>query len=531
MRPPRARPPARRRFPGLLWAVAAGVVACAAVAVWRPWRGRAASAAKTPVALASAATAAVVPPAPQRPFRGMGRESVAVLAFANVGGEKENEYFSDGISEDLINVLARVPGLKVAARTSAFYFKGKQVPIADIARQIGVAFVVEGSVQKAGSRVRVTAQLVNAADGFQVWSDSFDRELKDIFALQDEIAGLVAQNLRLKIGNLSLPAKATIDPEAFQLFLAGRDRAERAGSADLKAAIDCFQRAIALEPNYAAAWAAMARANIQLARWGGIETGAGYAEARKAVDRAAALEPDSPGVLVAQGWVRRTADWDWKGARQAFQRALEVEPNNPEILADAAILFFNIGQTDVGIQYARRAVDLDPLNAATNVNLCLLFQFTGELKKAEQAIRRALQLAPAGQRYHGSLAVILSELGRPAEARQEAALETDVISQKAAYAFIAAKRGAKEKALALARQIEDLAPEKGGTADIYSYAAEIYSRLNEKDRAFAALGHAFDGHDPGIAWIKVDTTLGNLHGDPRWAELLTKTGLADDQLR
>ncbi len=459
------------------------------------------------------------------------KKSVAVLAFANLSDEKESEYFSDGISEELLNLLANVPGLKVAARSSAFYFKDKQVPVADIARQLGVAYVVEGSVRKAGSRVRIIAHLISAADGFQVWSDDFDRELKDIFAVQDEIAGLIAKNLQLRMGDSAGSGKPATDPEAFQLFLAGRARVERASNADLKAGIDCFQRAVAAEPGFAAAWAQLAQAYLQLARWGGIETSLGFAEAKKAIDKAVALEPDSPDVLVALGRVRRTADWDWKGSRQAFRRALELQPNNPDTLADSAVLIFNLGQEDEGIQLARRAVDLDPLNAQTHLNIALLLESAGELNKAEQANRRALQLAPEGQRYHGSLAMILAELGRPAKAEAEAALETDEISRRAAFAFAASDRGFKNKALSLARQIEGLAKDNLGTADVYSYAAEIYAMVGDNDRAFAALQRAFAAHDPGMAWIKVNVSLRNLHGDPRWTELLRKVGLADDQLK
>ncbi len=536
-RPPPSRGAGKRSRTALGLAALALVVAGGALAIWRPWRGANPSAGPAaprpaPSAPSLAAVADTGVEGPVRapvPARPISRDSVAVLAFENASGDKENEYFSDGISEDLIDLLAQAPGLRVAARTSAFSFKGKSTPVADIAKELGVAFVVEGSVQRAEGRVRIRAQLIKAADGFEVWSERFDRELKDIFALQDEIAGEIAKNLRVRMNESSAPP-ASANPEAFQLFLAGRDRAELAGTADLKAAIELFQRSIALEPNYAPAWAQMARANIQLARWGGIDLQTGYAAARKAVDKAAALEPDSPVVLVALGWVRRTADWDWKGAREAFQRALGLEPNNPETLAAAAILCCNLGLRTEGIQDARRAVELDPLNAATNLNLSLLFQFDGQLKKAEQVMRRALMLAPGGQRYHGSLAIILSELGRPVEARQEASLERDAVSQKAAYGLIAVSHGAKERAMAMARQLMEMGA-KESLADTYGYAAEIYSRLSENDRAFEALGRAFEAHDASVAWIKVDDNLNSLHSDPRWAQLLAKTGLADEQLR
>jgi TolB-like protein/tetratricopeptide (TPR) repeat protein len=530
--------PAAGRKPVRVWpfVVVGLAMAAGSLAIWRPWR--AAVAAPPPVgrvvptaAPAPAGGEAGVSVRAPPPVHPIARDSVAVLAFANGSGDKESEYFSDGISEDLIDLLSKVTDLKVAARTSAFSFKGRPTPIADIAKDLGVAFVVKGSVQRADGRVRITTQLVKAADDFEVRSDRFDREMKDIFVLEDEIAGLIARNLPGRVDEASPSARPGIGPEAYQLFLEGRARAERAGHADLTAAIDLFRRATALEPNYAAAWAQMARANVQLARWGAIDPAVGFAEARKAVDKAVALEPDLPAVQIALGWVRRTADLDWKGARQAFQRALDLEPGNPQALADVAILLFNVGLTDEGIRDARRAVDLDPLNAATNVNLCVLLERDGQMKKAEQAMRRALMLASDGQRYHGNLSMILSSLGRTAEARQEAALEKDPVWQKAAYAKIAVSHGAKERAVALARQLEELAGEKTGGADGYGCAARIYSTLDEKDRAFAALGQALSAREPGIAWLKGDPDLVGLHGDPRWTGMLTKARLADSQLR
>lgn len=517
-----------RRVNALMVATIAVVLAGAGG--WLIWgRGGPANGPPAPSAPTAPANGRAVAPAPEA-RSAVDQTSVAVLAFANLSDEKEGECLSDGISEDLLDRLADLPGLKVAARTSAFCFKGKQVPIADIAKQLGVAYVVEGSVRKAEDRVRIAAQLIHAADGAQVWSDSFDRELKDIIAVQDEIAGFIAKNLQLKTGDTPTSPKPTVNPEAFQLFVAGREHAEREGAADLKAGIDFLKRTVAMEPNNAGAWAQLARAYMKMVRCGGIEAEVGFAEARKAVATAAALQPDSPDVLAALGRVRRIADWDWKGARQAFRRALELQPNNPDTLADAAALFFSLGQRDEGIQFARRAADLDPLNADAHFNLSRLFQFAGELNKAEQSSHRAVMLEPEGRRYHGGLATILAELNRLIRAEQEAALETDAIGRHAAYAFIALNRGQKNKALAQARQIEGLAKEHRGAAETYSIAAEIYAKLGDSDRAFAALEQAYTEHDPGLAWAKVDLFLRSLHGDPRWTELLHKAGLAGDQL-
>jgi TolB-like protein/Flp pilus assembly protein TadD len=499
--------------------VSAVVILLGAVAGWRFFAVR-----DKPISPATAATE----PAPQRPLLA---RSVAVLPFSGVGDDKDNEYLSEGIGDEVRNGLANISGLKVAARTSSFYFKGKQSPIAEIAKQLGVSYVVQGSLRRDGARVSIAVQLISASDGFQVWSDSFDREMKDIVGIRDEIAGQIAKSLQLRIAEAPASAKAAIDPEAFQLFLEGRARVERASTAELKAAIASFQQATGISPGYAAAWAWLARASIQLACRGGIETSVGYAQARSASAKAAALEPDSPDALVAMGWVRRTADWDWKGARQAFRRAIELQPDNPDTMADAAVLLFNLGQTDEGIQLATRAAELDPLNAATQLNLSILFQYAGEMNKAEPAARRALQLAPEGPRYHGNLAMILAQLGHPLKADEEVALENDDLARHAAIAFIAIFRVQKPRAEGQARQIEAMAQDRPGSADIHLVAAEIYALLGESDHAYTALDKSLAGRDPGCAWYKADFFLQNLHDDPRWPALLIKIGLSDDQLK
>jgi tetratricopeptide (TPR) repeat protein len=246
-----------------------------------------------------------------------------------------------------------------------------------------VAYVVEGSVRKAGDKVRITAQLIKAADGFHVWSDTFTRDLKDIFAVQDEIAGLIAQNLQLKMGMAA--ARPTVDLEAYQEYLAGKALFAKAGNSDLRAAVGHFEKAVAIEPKFTAAWVQLASTHTRLGRWGGTPTLRAWAAARAAIDKARALEPDSPDVLLALGWVLRTADWDWRGAEQAFRRALQLQPNQPDALAGAAVLLFNIGQTEEAYRLAQQAVQLDPLNAATQIDLSIMFYLNKNWVEAERS--------------------------------------------------------------------------------------------------------------------------------------------------
>ncbi|SDR83250.1 TIR domain-containing protein [Opitutus sp. GAS368] len=456
-------------------------------------------------------------------------KSVAVLAFANLSDDKANEYFSDGISEELLNVLAKIPGLKVSARTSAFYFKGKEVPVPEIARQLGVAYVVEGSVRRQGDKVRITAQLIKAADGFHVWSDTFTRDLKDIFAVQDEIAGLIAKNLSLKMGMVA--ARPTVDLEAYQEYLTGKALFAKASNNDLRAAVGHFEKAVAIEPGFTAAWVQLASAHTRLGRWGGTPTLQAWAAARAAIDKARALEPESPEVLLALGWILRTAEWDWRGAEQAFRRTLQLQPNQPDALAGAAVLLFNIGKTEEAYRLAQQAVELDPLNASTQIDLSIMFYMNKNWAEAERTARQALQLAPGGSSYRSILAWGLIGQWRYAEAEAEIAQDRDGIDRINAKGLLALARGQEKVARDQLAQLEGESRADGDLADLQQSIAWLCACLGEKDRAFAALERAAASRDPSMAWLINSWYLEPLYSDPRWPVLVRKLGLADDQLK
>ncbi len=479
---------------------------------------------QTPAAAGAKITAASSekPEAPEK--------SIAVLAFANTGGDKDNEIFSDGISDELLNVLAKIPGLKVSARTSAFFFKGKQVPIAEVARQLGVAYVVEGSVRKAGDKVRITAQLIKAADGFHVWGDTFTRELKDIFAVQDEIAGLIAKSLELTLAGRAGPARE-IAPEAYQHYLSGRAAVAKAGMADLRQAVTHFERAVAKEPTFADAWVQLAAANTQLGRWGGRPTHEAWPAARTAIDRARQLDPESPDAWLALGWILRTADWDWRGAERAFRRALALRPNHPDTLSAASVFLFNIGQQEEAFQLGRQAAKLDPLNPATQIDLSLMFFFSENWAEAEQAARRALQLSSTGAGYHAILAWSLVAQKRFAEAEAEAMRDHSEVERLNGLGMLALARGQTSAAREHLAKLESLARIDPNRVDLQQSIAWMCAGLGEIDRAFAALEKAAGSRDPSVAWSRTMWPLRKLYGDPRWPEFLRKVGLADEQLK
>lgn len=541
MRPPSAVATPAARTGLTHWAgVALGVVVLGLIGfvVMRPGAKDPASAIKPAAETKlppSTSTPAVQPPPDLANLSAVGSakadaKSVAVLAFANFGGAKENEYFSDGITEELLNVLAKVPGLRVAARTSSFYFKDKNVPIPEIAAKLNVAYVVEGSVQQSGTRVKITAQLINAANGFHMWSDTFTRELKDVFAMQDEIAGLIAKKLELTLAGRAGPARE-IAPEAYQHYLSGRAAVAKAGMADLRQAVTHFERAVDKEPTFAAAWVQLAAANTQLGRWGGLPTREAWPAARAAINRARGLEPESPDVWLALGWILRTADWDWRGAERALRRAMALRPNHPDTLSAVSVLLFNIGQQPEAFQLARQAAKLDPLNPATQVDLGLMFFFSENWAEGEQAARRALQLSSAGHGYHAVLAWNLIVQKRFAEGEAELALEHSEIERLNGLGMLALGRGQTSVAREHLAKLEHLAGSDPDRADLQQSIAWLCAGLGEVNRAFAALEKAAVSRDPSVAWSRTMWPLRRLYGDPRWVEFLRKVGLADEQLR
>jgi TolB-like protein/Tfp pilus assembly protein PilF len=345
-------------------------------------------------------------------------KSVAVLAFANLSDDKGNEYFSDGISEELLNVLAKVPGLKVTARTSSFHFKGKDTAIKEIARQLGVAYVVEGSVRKQGDKVRITAQLIKAADGFHVWSDTFTRDLKDIFAVQDEIAGLIAKSLQLR---LAAGAKASVNPEAFELYMQARQAINRRDTAGFARAEELLTRAIELEPGLARAHAAMADvwtlSTIMRRESGffGQRNSPVFAPIERAIDRALAFDPDSAEARTSLGFVR-LLQWKPAEAEHELRRAVALNPNYTLGHHWLGACLTTMGEVDEGVAEYQRAVELDPFSFRILDNYGSALNTAGRSEEALLVINRSLELQPKSEQTLQNKIRTLLALNRLAEA-------------------------------------------------------------------------------------------------------------------
>jgi len=321
------------------------------------------------------------------------QQSIAVLPFVNMSEDGANEYFSDGLSEELLNLLAKIPELKVAARTSSFQFKGRTGDIAEIAAQLKVANILEGSVRKSGNKVRITVQLIKADDGYHLWSETYDRTLENIFAVQDEIAVAVVDALKITLLG-EAPVTEVVNPDAYALFLQGRYFYGIRTEQNWQKAAEAYQAAIDIDPTYAAAWAGLAFTVVKQAGWGYIEYEPGVAKALAAAKQSVELDPG-----LALGWVSLSQVqsrylWDWRASLESAERALELAPANSDVLTQAAEITTMIGQFDRGLDASQTALELDPLNLEAIQQLAETFRSMGRYEEAEQQIRYLISLNP-----------------------------------------------------------------------------------------------------------------------------------------
>jgi TolB-like protein/DNA-binding winged helix-turn-helix (wHTH) protein/Flp pilus assembly protein TadD len=449
--------------------------------------------------------------------------SIAVLPFADMSSEKNQQYFSDGLAEELLNHLAKTPGLRVAARTSSFQFRNKSADPAAIGRQLDVATILEGSVRKEGKRVRISAELVKADDGFQLWSNTYDRDLNDVFAVQDDIARAITGELKLRLLNshsAELPQRG-ISPDAYNAYLQGRYFYERRTHDDLNRAYDYFQQAVKLDPNYARAWSALAWALIARAENAqGASFEQGYRDGRMAAERALQLDPSLAEAHAAIGRIKRDYDWDWAGADVAFQKALALEPQNSVVLQGASSLEASLGRFEDAVALNRRAVEVDPLSVGAHLALGMHAHYAGNLDMAIDAYRKSLAISPDGPEAHYLLGVAYLSKSQPqlalAEFAKIPAGGEHSVGEALAYRALGRKA---EADAALQKLINDYHEQAA------FQVAEVYAFRGEADQAFQWLEVARAHKDVGLASIKGDPLLKNLYKDPRYAAFLQKMGL------
>jgi TolB-like protein/Tfp pilus assembly protein PilF len=452
-------------------------------------------------------------------------DSVAVLPFANLSGDPGQDYFSDGLSEELISTLARIKPLHVAGRTSSFKFKGSKETTAAIGAQLGVAFLLDGSVRRDGELVRVSAQLADAKTGFERWSQTYDRDMKDIFAVQSGIAQAVAEALKVQLFGADIAAlsrNGTLSPEAYDSYLRGRRLFEDgAGEAGYRAALARFDAAIAADPRYASAYAGRAATLLQLANQftPAANLRATYDDALVSARRAVELAPD---LATAQAILASTlvyADHDFAGARPAYARAAALGGGNASVLVGYGLFACQLGDCDTGVTALRRAASLDPLSPETQKTLAQTLIGARRYPEAIGALRRALALSPNMDIAHAWLGDALMLQGKLADAKAEYALEPVMWARLTGQAIVLRRLGDTAGARAALRALT-----ADGDASAYQ-EAQVYAQWGDTPAAFQALDTAIRLDDSGLLMLKVDPLLEPLRGDPRFAVRLQKVGL------
>jgi TolB-like protein len=448
------------------------------------------------------------------------QKSIAVLPLLNESGDPKDEYFSDGLSEELIAALAQISGLKVIGRSSSFRFKERKEEPKTIGQKLGVSTLLDGTVRKQGDRVRIVAELVNAADGIQLWTRTFDRELKDIFAVQEEIARAVAESLKVTLlGSDSTQRSAPKNAEAHNAYLQGHFHFQRRNLEDYRKAVGYFDQAIRLDPNYALAYAERSEAWTLIGDLTGQHEPA-WSNARSDAEKAVAIAPHLAEAHAALGFVRFLVDWKFTEGLNELKRAKELSPSNPTANDVLARLIVYLGRIDEAERQGRQAVELDPLSVTAQNNLARILFVAGKLDEADAVARKSAELQPAAAATHRWQALIAAQRGDGETALREAQLEPDEGYRRFELAVAQDVRGDRQAAdAALADLIAN------GRDNLAYQIAEVYAVRGEKDKAFEWLQISLDNHDTGTLTLLVDPLLRGLRDDPRYKKFLIKLGL------
>lgn len=454
--------------------------------------------------------------------------SIAVLSFVNMSADPENEYFCDGLAEELLNALAKVEGLKIAARTSAFSFKGKEADIREIGQKLNVSTILEGSVRKSGDRLRITAQLINVEDGYHLWSARYDRKMDDVFEIQDEISLAIVDALKVKLlgeEKAALLKRYTDNAEVYQLYLKGRFYFYKQTEEGLSKAIECYEQALAIEPSYAPAYAELANVYGTLLYFGFLSRNEALPKAAAALEKALALDPDLAEAHLILAKKNLHYEWDWQAAGQEFRRAIELNANSAEAHLFYAFYLGDMGRSDEAIVEGKLAQTLDPLSLHINWGLGFIFLQARRHSDALEQGRKLLEMEQnffGGHSLIGTVHYLKGEYEAAiAECRKALALgggPTVLASLGYAYGL----SGRRDDALEVIERLREMRRQGHVPA---SSVAMVYVGLDDKDHAFEWLERAYEEGDGSMASLGVNNTLDSLRADPRFQDLLSRVGL------
>jgi TolB-like protein/Flp pilus assembly protein TadD len=455
--------------------------------------------------------------------------SIAVLPFVNMSADAENEYFCDGLAEELLNALAKIDALHVAARTSAFSFKGKETDVREIGRKLNVRSVLEGGVRKVGDRVRITVQLINVADGYHLWSERYDRRMEDIFDVQDEISLAIVDALKVKLLGTQKAAvlkRYTASTEAYQLYLKGRFFWSKRSKNALQTAIQCFEQAIERDELYAPAWAGIADSYNLLIDYEGISRKEIYPKARAAVNKALEIDDQLAEAHTSLGMLIMLNEWDWLRAEKEYRLGISLNPNYATAHHWYSEWLLYSGRIADAIQEISRAVDLDPLSPAILKDKGLTLYYARDYDGALEYARKTLELDPDFVSVHRLLSIAYQGKGMFTEAIAENQ-RWDELSGNAAEATVSlaqcyAAFGKRDQALKL---IESMYPENLSGGNLLRGIALVYAALGENDMAFTWLEKGYEQRAESLTTLKVDPKVDSLRSDPRFVSLLKKVGL------
>ena len=464
----------------------------------------------------------------QRPAPPRVAASIAVMPFRNVSPEPDNEYFSDGLTEELIDTLGRIEGLRVAARSSTFQYKGKSYDARQVGRELQAATILEGSVRKLANRVRISAQLIDTSNGFQLWSRGYDRELRDIFGLYEEIARDLAAALRVELRTASAGRRRinyAANTEAWNLYLRGRYHWNQYTSEGVRKAIEYFGRATAADPQHAPAYSMLASAHMLLGYYRVLPQAESWRQARDYARRAVEIDDSLGEAHAALGFVAAITDWDWTTARREFERALELSPNSSDVHCVYGLMYLlPRGRFPEAMAELRRALELDPVSVIAHVGMSHALLSTRDFPKAIEFYRRTVELSPSTHNPWWDMGMAYAYAGQRDQAREifrkAASLEEPPRREPGAMELILL--GELERARRLVARYEQIARDHRLRP---VEMVRVYAGLGDHDNAFRWLDRAYQDHDAEILWIKVDPRYENLRADQRFVPMLKRIGI------